>query len=59
MKITEYVNELYQIISDTTSCKHKSGSCEKCGTSNITDVKHTIVNGVGKVGSLIKKYKKR
>lgn len=58
MKITDYCLDWYEIIPNTTSCKHKEGDCELCGTYNKTDAIHTTVNGSGKVGSLIKKHKK-
>lgn len=46
------------IPQDDTKCKHGTQSCEKCGTSEWRDVKHTTVGGKGVVGNLIAKDKK-
>jgi hypothetical protein len=59
MKITDYCLDDYRVIPNTTTCKHKDGDCELCGTSNKRDVLHDTQGGVGKVGALIKKSKKK
>ena len=58
MKITDFCCDDYQVVPNSTSCKHKEGDCEVCGTSNKRDVIHETKQGVGKVSSLIKKSKK-
>ncbi len=40
-----------------TACKHRSGDCPACGTSNLRDVKHTTHGGVGAVGALRRRQK--
>jgi len=59
MKVTDFCCDNYQIIPNTTTCKHKDGDCELCGTSNRRDVLHDTVDGVGRVGALLKKNKKK
>jgi hypothetical protein len=35
-----------------TRCKHGPGDCERCGTSDRRDVRHSTVKGRGAVGIL-------
>jgi hypothetical protein len=41
-----------------TKCRHKKGTCDKCGTSDDKDVIHSTKGGNGKIAKLTKKKKK-
>jgi hypothetical protein len=59
--VPEPATVIYDIreVPDTTSCKHGTGSCETCGTSNDRDVRHRTKNGRGEVARLTKKTLKK
>ena len=38
-----------------TSCKHRDGSCERCGTSDRRDAKHRTRSGRGVVAENLRK----
>ena len=40
------------VVEPTAVCKHGTGSCEECGTTNRRDVVHTTQGGRGAVGRL-------
>ncbi len=42
-----------------TCCKHGHESCDRCGTSDVSDRIHSTVGGAGKVGRLLKKKKSK
>lgn len=48
----------FEVIPDVTKCKHREGACEKCGTTDRRDVKHTTQKGRGRVAQLGKKAKR-
>jgi len=45
-------DRIHESVEDSTACKHGSGSCEICGTTDRRDVLHTTKNGRGSVGRL-------
>jgi len=45
-------NDWYFIIVPDTCCKHGHDECERCGTTNRRDAKHTTVGGKGLVARI-------
>lgn len=41
-----------EVVEPTVKCKHCSGGCELCGTTDRRDVMHTTVRGRGKVARI-------
>jgi hypothetical protein len=42
----------FEIVPPNTTCKHHEGTCDRCGTSDLVDAKHTTVAGRGSVARL-------
>ncbi len=44
-----------QVLQETPLCKHKTGSCETCGTTIRRDTAHITAEGMGSVGVLMRR----
>ncbi len=54
----EVISFEFEVVPDTTKCKHREGACEKCGTTDRRDVKHTTKDGRGRVAQIREKAKR-
>ena len=54
----EVISFEFEVIPDVTKCKHREGTCEKCGTTDRRDVKHTTQKGRGRVAQIREKAKR-
>jgi len=54
----EVISFEFEVVPDTTKCKHREGACEKCGTTDRRDVKHTTQKGRGRVAQITQDRKK-
>jgi hypothetical protein len=51
-KKVDFENVSFIEVPPTTTCKHGTGACEKCGTTNERDHVHTTRSGKGAVARL-------